>query len=96
MKLTTAKLKRLILEELESLNQEAFDVGRPRVSQTLQDEKDALKRQITDKLNQYAFGAGMGSRDVDEIYAALDDAQTVEDYQNILNRLNMTMGSFGE
>lgn len=96
MKLTTGRLKRMIREELESLNQEAFDVGRERMSPTLQDEKDALKRQITDKLNQYAFGAGMGSRDVDEIYAALDDAQTVEDLQMILNRLNNTMGSLGE
>ena len=96
MKLTTDRLKRMIREELESLNQEAFDVGRERMSPTLQDEKDALKRQITDKLNQYAFGAGMGSRDVDEIYAALDDAQTVEDLQMILNRLNNTMGSLGE
>ena len=96
MKLTTAKLKRLIREELENLNQEAFDVGRPRVSQTLQAEKDAIKDQINDKLMQYAFGAGRGSRDVDEFYAALDNAKTVEDYQNILNDLNDTMDSFRE
>lgn len=96
MKLTTAKLKRLILEELESLNQEAFDVGRKRMSPTLQDEKDAIKDKINSKLMQYAFGAGRGSRDVDEIYAALDDAQSVEELQRILNRLNKTMGSFGE
>jgi hypothetical protein len=89
MKLTTKQLKQMIKEELSSLNNEALDVVGERAVDD-EGKKNALKREINDKLSQYAFGAGMGTRSVDEFYAALDDAQTTEELQSILDRLNKT------